>query len=720
MLSILFPLILSIAEADVPKISLGPEAIHQAKELKSPIDQVTVYSDRAEVHRTSSSHFKAGIHTIKLSNLPNTISLDSLRVSSKQAKIIRIQPQYVESQEYSLEELQKIIDEMEQLQNEIHLLQTQKNILNQELQNLRNVHPTNPVQESQRKSPASYNSQSWLTTLNFLSSRQADTNKKIEAINAEYEKKYERWKTLNEKSQPFLQGSYNKQSVELIVVLQVPKERKVNLDVNYFINGAYWFPTYDVHYDSKTDQVRIESAAYVQQYTGEDWTDAKIALSTSMPNLNLEMPDLLTWTLGEKNEYIPHPRAARYSNPPPSLPPPVLQQTLHEVEKSTKREAYYEQQNYLVQLNNQVQNGITQNLSNNYTNTAYGIGSASYGAAGSSAVGGLGTRGSGYGGGGRAYKAQVSSGYVQNPSDDYAPPMEAAYDYAEAEEVYFDDIEISGELMKADSASVRAAPRRSRPQKKGKSVVKTSSSLQGYSEGGEAYSNVNLAIEAPNYYRTDYYPNPNLPCALAKGMDYRWDAIGTFTIPANNTHVRIPLYAKTHKATSFYETTPALEEMAYLKANLKNTEEQAILQGSASIFLNKRYTSQSQLRTTEKGGSLDLPLGADENIRVKRNITPQQRKEGILNQNETTDYSVKIEVGNYKDNPIQIRVFDLIPKTNNNDIDIEYLESSHKFKSEPDANGVLYWDLVIPAGKTETVTLKYSITRPKNWKLWGN
>jgi hypothetical protein len=116
---------------------------------------------------------------------------------------------------------------------------------------------------------------------------------------------------------------------------------------------------------------------------------------------------------------------------------------------------------------------------------------------------------------------------------------------------------------------------------------------------------------------------------------------------------------------------------------------------------------------------LDLPLGADENIRIKHNITPKQKKDGLLNQNETTAYSVKIEVGNYKDNPIQIRVFDLIPKTNNDEIDIEYLESSHKFASEPNANGVLYWDVEIQAGKTETITLKYSITRPKNWKLWG-
>ena len=72
----------------------------------------------------------------------------------------------------------------------------------------------------------------------------------------------------------------------------------------------------------------------------------------------------------------------------------------------------------------------------------------------------------------------------------------------------------------------------------------------------------------------------------------------------------------------------------------------------------------------------------------KRNITPKQRKEGFLiGAQDITDYEIQIDIGNYKNKDIKIRVIDQIPKTNNPKISIGEVSSSHKFKQKPDANG---------------------------------
>lgn len=124
-------------------------------------------------------------------------------------------------------------------------------------------------------------------------------------------------------------------------------------------------------------------------------------------------------------------------------------------------------------------------------------------------------------------------------------------------------------------------------------------------------------------------------------------------------------------STPYYETTPSLEGVAYLKATLKHKGSLPFLKGYANIFLNGKFNSQGTLETTLQNGTLDVPLGANENIRVKRNISPKQRTEGFLiGSQDITDYTIQIDIGNYKNKSIKIRVVDQIPKSNNSKITI--------------------------------------------------
>ncbi len=265
--------------------------------------------------------------------------------------------------------------------------------------------------------------------------------------------------------------------------------------------------------------------------------------------------------------------------------------------------------------------------------------------------------------------------------------------------------------------------------KKGRSVKKAYKSKSAMAESpsdmrsDSIHPNVPLesfGIEAGNYYRPQSYSSPHLPVAQANGVAYTYQVQGVFEIPSTGQRQQIPIDSFKMVSTPFYETTPALEEMAYLKATLQHKGELPILKGNTNIFLNGKFNTQGVLKTTLQDGNLEVPLGADENIRIKRNITPKQRTEGFLMAQDITDYEIQIDVGNYKNKPITIRVIDQVPKTNNEKIVIGDILSSHDFTQKPNADGILYWEITIPAQETEQITLNYSITRPKDWILWGN
>ena len=411
--------------------------------------------------------------------------------------------------------------------------------------------------------------------------------------------------------------------------------------------------------------------------------------------------------MGEKNEYIPQARPANSRPTTPLYPPFTSQRSQSELDTMSNRMTYVSQRERLEELAQHL-NGMLNAADKRVLEKA-----ATFNTRGL-----IGSKGVQAGSGGL-------SGYISEAMpEDRTPPSPR---YKERTEIDFDAVEIyeEGELARPQGALLMESTagvmdRSLGMQSMARSGKVSKSKRESFANYEVEMASIPLALEASNLYAPIRYHNNQFNISEAQSINLLWQAPGRFTIPNDGQQHRIPLQSIAHSATSFYEATPSLEEIAYLKGAVKNTDSQAILQGNANIFLNGHYTVQSRLNTTKAGGLLELPLGADENIRIKRNITPMQRKEGLIKQQDITDYSVKIEVGNYKQKSISIRILDQLPITQNDEITINYLESSHPFEQQKNHQGILYWDLEIPAGQTETIELNYSISRPKNWKLWGN
>jgi len=67
------------------------------------------------------------------------------------------------------------------------------------------------------------------------------------------------------------------------------------LSVTYTINDAGWQPLYDLHLARDTGELRLERGAFVQQYTGENWRDVALTLSTLRPSAQSEPGQIWPW-----------------------------------------------------------------------------------------------------------------------------------------------------------------------------------------------------------------------------------------------------------------------------------------------------------------------------------------------------------------------------------------------------------------------------------------
>ena len=223
-------------------------------------------------------------------------------------------------------------------------------------------------------------------------------------------------------------------------------------------------------------------------------------------------------------------------------------------------------------------------------------------------------------------------------------------------------------------------------------------------------------VSAPT--RGPVLSDPYLPAVSAGGLDYVYQAPTKATIASSGKQVRIPLASQTFKATAFHEATPALATTAFLRARVRNDGKRPLLRGPATIFGDGELVGVGEIQTTGPGGDIEFPLGADQDVKLVRQVVPNTKTTGVIMKSEETTYDVQIQVANYKKQKVTVEIIDQIPRSRRDKVEIKLLAVQPAATGAPDADGVVRWRVDLAPGATQKLNLRYQITRPKDWQLY--
>lgn len=696
--------------------SSGPDLGERAVAVDLAVKDVVVFSDRARVTRKGVVKFGAGVGVFRAPDLPGAVLLDSVRVTSTATKVVRVETRPVERERWSIDQVDAWIVELEALNDKIAVASGKLAIARDELALLANLTVAPPMEEKDRKDkPTSPSPEAWKEAQVQLAKRRAAA--RVAELTAERELRglVAQLERAQREVQKRDLGGFTDHKIEVLVIVE-GDAGSGDLAVEYAVPGAFWKPAYDLFFDPDKNNVELKASGLVTQATGEDWNDVKLALSTAIPGRGIDLPQLRTWTLGDDREYVPYATARAQTSTARPFQPPAAKPRLAEIEKEADRELLATRSQLLMDMASAGPPDIESLVANQITIS----GSVVLGGE-SSGSGGLGLRGSGAGGGGSGYGVGLGSvgsvghGSVATPRPS-APAMKKTID--------FSDDSIEGDLMQPDGAYLEsrnapaAAPEADYDEEV--SVTRTTSSVSGAvsEKQRESVRRRGLALRGGMNWRQPTFADPLLPAVTAGGFDYVYDAPVVVSVPTDASGLRVPLAVRSYDVTTFYEATPSLATTAYLKATVKNGSKLPILAGPANVFVKRTFSGDANLATTGPGGALELPLGADEDIRLTRTVVPSTKTVGMFfGEEDVTDYAVKIEIGNYKKRAVTVRIVDQLPKTNAEKLKVEMVVVSPKPQEAPDADGLVYWHVDVPAGGVKQVTFTYRITRPKNWKL---
>lgn len=194
-------------------------------------------------------------------------------------------------------------------------------------------------------------------------------------------------------------------------------------------------------------------------------------------------------------------------------------------------------------------------------------------------------------------------------------------------------------------------------------------------------------------------------------LDVTYDISLPYDVPTNGKPQIATLKEAEMPAVYKYYAVPKLDTDAYLLAEVTNWQSMNFLPGEANIIFEGTYIGKSFLDPANTNDTLNLTLGTDKRVVVKREKVTDFSSVKFLGSNKSQTVTYDVTVRNSKTEPIQIILKDQYPISTQKDIEVQLQE--HSKGSVHEEIGVVTWTLTIPPGTQEKKRISYNVRYPK-------
>lgn len=638
---------------------------NETRKISSKIDEVTVFLNGAQINRTGTVSVPKGTSEIIFTGISPLLKRESLQAGTK-SNVTILSVHYetkLTEKKQDFKELKVYETQSAALRKKIARYNASMEVIRIQEQMITNLSQIQTQKKDFQVADILEAKEVIDANLEAIKLKRIDLQEKINNANTE----------LNEINQKIQAFGIVYSSIEPRVVVKVRSERdqKVKLKIGYFTPNARWYPSYNLRVKDVKSPLRIDYQANISQQTGEDWTNAKLTLSTSDPNLTGQKPVLKPWYLilnqynGRQNasnqsRYVPnnYPRVTgrvtnQYGEPLPFANIMTIGTTVGTV---TDADGHYA-------LN--IPSGVTQIQVTyiGYNPVTFGINNQTHNIVM------------------QEKPMTLEEVTVLDDMEFYRDADEEVYNTPAIK------TDVAYSMTSVESVTI-SQYKNKRSRKKGNKQV-----VSG------ATQSVPVQVKQIE----------NVVSAEFKIQD-------RYTINSDNKQYTVQINEIEHKAHYQYYCAPKLDPDVFLTAQLLDWESLNLLEGQANIFFEGTYVGTSLLDAKFVGDTLDISLGRDKRVVVERTKEKEMSKKKIIGDSEVKSVKWNIEIKNQKSQQISLIVEDQFPLTNDARIKIDK-DDVNKARID-ETTGFITWDLKLGGGKIQKLAFKYKVTYPKGNQVY--
>lgn len=720
----------------------------EAHLLSSKISAVTVYRSGARVTRSVDITGKTGSAggLLRVDGLP--LSMDDSSVATRVTesknnslivtdyRIVLDIPDDTKSSSAPSTELHALRRKVRQLAARLKYLQAELEVSIQV--------PSRPTPEPGQP-PLASPLEARLALMGFANSQRDSLSGELFSTQEKLEETQEELSLLEARERESSSAGSNEEEVRKSLLLTTHGQASESsiLNVEYFVPGACWVPSYSVRFSPDLSGADLAMRAMVVQRSGENWSDTALTLSTAASQEWHELPELQSKRIGRRQ----NPKPARAWKAPPTgaeelyrdydstfgraLPGGAGQSAEPELFASIGASAPEPVPMPIMAMDKA-------ELEESYDDfddedTAAG----EYGA--------------------NALSRMVASPAMAPPAAAYAAPMKSgARKSMKKKSAPMRQEELTKEISfgggggfpDEDAPAILAATvgidvellayarlRMASADSFGRGALELKSLSAVYSESveGTTFSKSDIASRlAQEVYKTrDIAEVPTghtLPWST--DYDYAFTSQSRVDLASDGQFHSIPVVSNSTKSNPRHVVVPRESTDVFRTVEVQNPFAGPLLAGPIDVYWDDAFLLTSHVDFTAPRGKVSLGLGVDQDVRVARNTHFREDTVGLMGGGLALNHKIVIDVANNTGHSIELEVRERVPNAAGDEDDIKVELKSVQppwLDWEPlgeDAGdevlrGGHRWELRVEAGQKQSLSASYEIKLPSKYEIRG-
>lgn len=190
-----------------------------------------------------------------------------------------------------------------------------------------------------------------------------------------------------------------------------------------------------------------------------------------------------------------------------------------------------------------------------------------------------------------------------------------------------------------------------------------------------------------------------------------------YTIPSDGKPHQVNIQDYELPSEYQYYCIPRLDNDVFLTARLSDWGKLNLIAGNANIFFEGAYVGQSYIDPNNTQDTLDISLGRDQKIVLKREKVKDFTKSKIIGSSFKQTVAYEISVKNTKPGPVTVKVIDQYPISGNSEIEVTLEDAGNAMVDSQ--TGKLTWMITLQPNGEQKIRYSYSVKFPEKKRMYS-